>query len=61
MDPILQHEVALYIFPFYANMCYRNKNYYNTLLKKYGKKILTEAIIEERKNGKITDAFSSFF
>lgn len=60
MDPILKHEVALYLFPFYANTRYKNKNYYNILLKKYGKKVLAEAIAEECKNGKITDAFSNF-
>lgn len=39
MDPILKHEVALYLFPVFTNTSYfRNKEYYKALEKKYGKK-----------------------
>ena len=57
MDKQLKYEIALYIFPFFSNTFYRNKDYLTSLFKKYGKKKVYQALKEEGRNGKMSDAF----
>ena len=59
MDEQLKYDIANYIFAFLGNTGYHNEYYLTSLYKKYGKKIVIEAIKEENKNGKISDAFAS--
>jgi hypothetical protein len=58
MDETLKHDVAKYLYPFIGNTCYHNDYYHDSLIKKYGKKVLNEAMKEEVENGKISDAFT---
>ena len=58
MDETLKRDVAKYLYPFIGNTCYHNDYYYDSLIKKYGKKVLNEAMKEEVENGKISDAFT---
>lgn len=59
MNEKLQYEVAQYLYPFIGNTSYHNKEYYNNLIKKYGKKLVLETIQEETLNGNIRNAFSN--
>ena len=58
MDEILKKKVAKYLYPFIGNTSYHNDLYYDSLVKEYGKKVVIEAMKEEKENGKITDAFT---
>ena len=60
MDETLKRDIAKYLYPFIGNTCYYNDYYYDNLIKKYGKKVLNEAIKEEVKNRKISDAFTYY-
>jgi hypothetical protein len=57
MDEQLKRDIAKYLYPFLGNTCYQNKNYLDSLIKKYDKKTVLEALQEESLKGKITDAF----
>lgn len=54
---VLRHKVARYLFPFISNCEYNNRNYYNELIKEYGKKNVVKIIKELERNGTISDAF----
>ena len=58
MDETLRKEVAKYLFAFLGNGFYHDEKYLNSLIKKYGKKTILEAIKEISENGNISDAFS---
>lgn len=57
MDKILKKKVAKYIYAYIGNTLYHNSNYYDKLVKEYGKQIIYDAIKEESEYGKISDAF----
>jgi hypothetical protein len=57
MNETLRLEVAQYLFPFYSNLAYNNRYYYNFLIKKYGKKEVKKAIKKIQEKNCITDAF----
>lgn len=56
VNDVLRYEIAKLIFPFIGNGSYNNDEYYRALVKKYGKKTVTKAIKQTRKNGNIIDA-----
>lgn len=56
-DGELIKNVSRYIYPFHGNTSYHNENYYNNLIKKYGKKTIVLAIKWETKYGNINHAF----
>lgn len=55
VNDVLQYEIAKLIFPFIGNGLYNNEKYHRMLVKKYGKKVVTKAIKQVRKNGNIID------
>lgn len=58
MDETLKKEVAKYLFAFLSNGVYHDEKYLSSLMKKYGKKTILEAIKEISENGNISNAFS---
>ena len=59
MEENLKQDIARYIYPFFSNNNYNNKEYYNMLVKKYGRSVVNKAIKEEKIKGTISDAFGS--
>lgn len=59
MGENLKQDVAKYIYPFLSNNLYNNEDYYNDLVKLYGKSVVNKTIKEEVENGTMSNAFSS--
>lgn len=57
MDAILKKKVAKYIYAYIGNTLYHNSDYYDRLVKEYGKRVIYDAIKEENEYGKISDVF----
>ena len=59
MQKSVKQEVAKYLYPSFGNTAYNNQDYYKKLIKKYGKKEITQVIKELLATGNLQDAFTS--
>lgn len=57
MDEILLKDVGKYMYPFIGNTGYDNSDYFDALVKKYGKKAVLETITYIKENGSPFSAF----
>ena len=59
MNDSLRHDVAVYMYAFIGNTRYRNEDYHDSLVKKYGRKAVRDMIADISKNGKFSDALNN--
>ena len=58
MEKTLEQEISQYLYPFIGNGCYGNKDFYNKLIKKYGKKTVLKTIEELREKKEMLEVFN---